>query len=108
MFINIVRQTYFTMQTFYLAMVHNPHVQKRAQEELDRVVGQGRLPNFSDRASLPYICAIVKECLRFIVVVPLGVAHATTEDDVYDGHFIPKGAIVMANQWSASSLRLPD
>ncbi|EMD35350.1 hypothetical protein CERSUDRAFT_157058 [Gelatoporia subvermispora B] len=93
--------TYFTMQTFYLAMVHHPHIQKRAQEELDRVVGQGRLPNFSDRASLPYICAIVKECLRFVVVVPLGVAHSTTEDDVYDGHFIPKGAIVMANQWSA-------
>ncbi|EMD35342.1 hypothetical protein CERSUDRAFT_53277 [Gelatoporia subvermispora B] len=92
--------TFFTLKTFYAAMVLHPDVQKRAQEELARVVGPERLPEFADREHLPYVCALVKECLRWITIVPLGVAHATSEDNVYDGYFIPKGTIVMANQWA--------
>jgi hypothetical protein len=42
-----------------LAMIEYPETQRLAQEELDRVVGRGRLPTFSDRASLPYINAMV-------------------------------------------------
>jgi len=38
-----------------------PEVQRRAQDELDRVVGRARLPTFSDMKHLPYIQAIVKE-----------------------------------------------
>jgi len=29
----------------------------------------------------------------------LGVPHMSTEDDEYDGYFIPKGTIVMGNIW---------
>jgi cytochrome P450 len=46
---------------FVLAMVLYPDVQKKAQEELDRVVGSDRLPLFSDRPSLPYMEALAKE-----------------------------------------------
>lgn len=49
-----------------------PEVQKAAQEELDRVVGQNRLPSFKDRQDLPYINALVKETLRWNPAVPLG------------------------------------
>lgn len=28
-----------------------------------------------------------------------GVAHATTEDDEYDGYFIPKGSLVIGSTW---------
>jgi cytochrome P450 len=49
-------------------MVCHPEIQEKAQEELDRVVGQGQLPDFSDEASLPYIRALVKETLRYDVV----------------------------------------
>jgi hypothetical protein len=31
-----------------------------------------------------------------------GVAHASTIDDVYEGYFIPKGSIVIANTWYES------
>ena len=41
-----------------------PEVQKRAQEEIDRVIGKGRLPEFKDRDSLPYVVALIDECLR--------------------------------------------
>lgn len=53
-------------------MVLYPEVFQRAREEVDRVVGLNRLPDFEDRASLPYISAIVKESLRWNPVAPLG------------------------------------
>lgn len=55
-----------TLASFFLAIVTHPEVQVKAQEELDRVVGQARLPDFSDRISLPYVNAIVKEVLRSV------------------------------------------
>jgi cytochrome P450 len=76
-----------------------PDVQKRAHAEIDRVIGRARLPAFSDRPDLAYIDGICKELLRWRLVLPLGVAHATTEDDVYGGYFIPKGTTVLPNTW---------
>ena len=49
-----------------------PEVQKKAQAEIDSVVGQNRLPDFHDRPSLPYINAVVKESTRWNVVLPFG------------------------------------
>ncbi|KAJ7720782.1 cytochrome P450 [Mycena metata] len=88
--------------TFILAMLHAPHVRKIAQEELDRVVGTDRLPTYADQDSLPYVTAIVKESLRWELVIPLGVPHRAMQDDVYEGYFIPKGTTVIANQWGIS------
>jgi cytochrome P450 len=57
---------------FTLAMVQNPHVWKRAQAEIDAVLGMDRLPDFEDRPSLPYVEAILRETMRWQPVVPLG------------------------------------
>ncbi|KAF8547893.1 cytochrome P450, partial [Imleria badia] len=54
-----------TLQTFLLTMFMFPEKQKKAQEELDHVVGTERLPTFDDRPSLPYIEAIISECFRW-------------------------------------------
>ena len=58
--------------TFALAMVKHPHVWKRAQAEIDAVVGTDRLPDFDDRSSLPFIDAIIREVLRWRPMLPLG------------------------------------
>ncbi len=73
-----------------LLMVLHPEVQAKAHEEIDRVVGRHRLPNFGDRDSLPYVNAIVKEVLRWYPVSPLGLPHRLTQDDWYNGYFLPK------------------
>lgn len=65
-------QTVSAVQTFFLAMALYPDVQRKAQAELDAVVGGSRLPDFSDRDSLPYINALVKESMRWNQVTPLG------------------------------------
>ncbi|KAI0712466.1 cytochrome P450 98A3 [Earliella scabrosa] len=89
-----------TMQRFFLAMNLHPDVQKKAQAELDAVVGPNRLPELSDRDQLPYVTAIVKETLRWYPAVPLGVAHCTVADDVYRGFLIPAGATIVVNAWA--------
>ncbi|KAG1792683.1 cytochrome P450 [Suillus plorans] len=81
-----------TLQTFLLAMVLYPDVQARARAEFDQAVKHDRMPCLDDRASMPYLDAILREVLRWHPVVPLGIPHATSNDDVYDGYFIPKGS----------------
>ncbi|KAG6845597.1 hypothetical protein H0H87_006650 [Tephrocybe sp. NHM501043] len=84
---------------FFLAMTLYPEAAKKAHAEIDSVIGSDRLPTLEDRAHLPYVDALVKEVFRWHAVVPLGGPHSSTEDDVHDGYFIPKGSIVMANVW---------
>ncbi|KAI0063312.1 cytochrome P450 [Artomyces pyxidatus] len=88
------------LYTLFLVLVRDPSVQARAQAELDAATGGSRLPEFEDRPSLPYIDAICKELLRWKMISPLAFPHATTEDDEYQGYFIPKGSFVIANAWS--------
>ncbi|KAH9996919.1 cytochrome P450 [Russula vinacea] len=88
-----------TLAWWTRAMVAHPEIQKRAQDELDTVVGRSRTPTFADAPNLPYIQALVKESLRWRPVLPLGIPHTTTEDDWYEGMFIPKGTLCMVNLW---------
>ncbi|KIJ40995.1 hypothetical protein M422DRAFT_172679 [Sphaerobolus stellatus SS14] len=94
--------TVSALTSFILAMVLHPEVQARAQAELDSFIKGERLPDYSDRAEekTPYLDAVVSEVLRWNPVTPLGVAHAVTEDDTYDGYFIPKGTVMLPNQWA--------
>lgn len=108
-----------------MAMCLYPEVQKKGQAELDAVLN-GRLPDFNDHPSLPYIQAIAKETMRWQLVAPLGkevltslftpfylfiypcleriyhpgLPHMATNSDEYDGYYIPKGTIVIGNAWS--------
>ena len=81
-------------------MLAYPGTQARAQAELDAVVGRARPPTFADYPHLPYIRAMVKEILRWGMVAPQAVPHSVSEDDWYEGMFIPKGTICIANVWS--------
>ncbi|KAG2043176.1 cytochrome P450 [Suillus americanus] len=91
--------TVATINSFFLAMTLFPDVQKKAQAEIDAVVGPDRLPSFADQGSLPYIEALAKETLRWHAVVPTGFPHCASEDDIHDGYYIPKGSVVIPNIW---------
>ncbi|KIK95116.1 hypothetical protein PAXRUDRAFT_407308 [Paxillus rubicundulus Ve08.2h10] len=87
------------LHTLILAMVLHPEVQAKAHAELDAVVGQGMVPTFGDRTQLPYLQAVICETMRWNPVATLGVPHATTQSDVYEGYYIPKGSTVIFNIW---------
>ncbi|KAH7093538.1 putative cytochrome P450 oxidoreductase [Paraphoma chrysanthemicola] len=90
-----------TLVGFIQAMLLFPDAQRKAQEELDRVVGPERMPTMEDEQSLPYIRCCTKESLRWMPTTILGaVPHATTQDDYYNGYLIPRNAGVMNNVWS--------
>ena len=80
-------------------MVLHPDVVRKAQGELDRIIGSERLPELSDWDKLPYISALMKELLRWACPFPFGIPKRTMEDDVYKGYFIPVGATVVENVW---------
>ncbi|KAF7976439.1 hypothetical protein HWV62_6871 [Athelia sp. TMB] len=92
--------TVSTLATFVLAMLQHPHVQAAAQSELARVLGAGAAPTLSDEAALPYLAAVMKECLRWEPVAPIGVPHRLLADDVYGEYHLPRGAIVIPNTWA--------
>ncbi|KAG1729369.1 cytochrome P450 [Suillus lakei] len=102
MYIGGIDASTSTLQTFLLAMVLYPEVQARARAEINQVVAHDKMPCIDDRASLPYLDAILREVLRWYPPIPLGMAHTTSSDDVYGGYFIPKGVVVMVNQWALS------
>ncbi|CAE7149731.1 unnamed protein product [Rhizoctonia solani] len=88
-----------TVLVLIMAMAMHPEIQAKAQAEIDSVLQGVRLPEISDRDSLPYIECIVKEVFRWKSVVPLGLPHVSTQDDTYRGYFIPSGTPVIANIW---------
>lgn len=88
-----------TMNAFFLAMSMFPEVQRKAQEEIDHVVGTSRLPSFSDRGNLPYVCAIIEEAQRWHPITVMGLAHATDKEDFISGYRIPKGSLLLPAIW---------
>ena len=73
-------QTTSILLTIFFALSLYPSIQRKAQAELDAVVGPHRLPDFSDRESLVYLEAIIKEAMRWMPSAPLGLTHCTRED----------------------------
>ncbi|KAJ7604491.1 cytochrome P450 [Roridomyces roridus] len=86
------------LNSFILCMVAYPEALKKAQEEMDRVVGQDRVPNLSDLQNLPYVRAVILETHRFRPVAPLLFPHATT----YKNYSIPAGSTIFVNYWGIS------
>lgn len=90
-----------TLITFVLACCAFPETLLPAWEELDRVVGPHRSPQFDDEPNMPYIKAFVKEVFRWRSVAIIGgQPHAPTQDDYYKGYYIPKGTWVQGNVWA--------
>lgn len=91
---------------FLLAMTLYPDAQKKAQGEIDRVVGNARLPTYDEcvstrragraplfltirychsRKDLPYIDALLKEVYRYEIETPLSLPRILGQDEVYNG-----------------------
>jgi cytochrome P450 len=75
------------------------YVAPSLKHELTHPTEPDRLPSFADRPALPYLDAVVSECLRWNPVGNVSLAHYLTEDDVYRGWRVPKGTTVLANIW---------
>ncbi|KAJ1300072.1 hypothetical protein OPQ81_002554 [Rhizoctonia solani] len=102
LFVGGVDTTANTLLAFVVAMILYPDAQQKAQDEIDTVIGASRLPGLGDQTQLPFTKRLIQEILRWCPVVPIGVPHATTNEDTYQGFRIPKGAMVIGNIWAMS------
>jgi coumaroylquinate(coumaroylshikimate) 3'-monooxygenase len=81
-------------------LIRNPRVQRKAQEELDRVIGTEAVAEEADFARLPYLRSVVKEALRLHPPTPLMLPHKAIQDVRIGGYNVPKGAVVHVNVWA--------
>ncbi|KAJ6569369.1 cytochrome P450 [Mycena capillaripes] len=87
----------------FLAMALYPDIQATARAEIDKVLNDGRMPQLSDRCSLPYLECVMREVLRWNPIALLGgLPHLLIKDDIYGDYHISAGSIVMVNVWSAT------
>ncbi|CEL53482.1 O-methylsterigmatocystin oxidoreductase OS=Aspergillus flavus (strain ATCC 200026 / FGSC A1120 / NRRL 3357 / JCM 12722 / SRRC 167) GN=ordA PE=2 SV=1 [Rhizoctonia solani AG-1 IB] len=92
--------TALLLLSFIAAMVLNPDVQARAQQEIDTELGSGVLPEVSDRERLPYVNRLILEVMRWRPVLPIAIPRRCFQDDMYRGYNIAKGTIVIGNVWA--------
>ncbi|MCJ1231328.1 hypothetical protein MMC12_008005 [Toensbergia leucococca] len=88
-----------TLLVFMQAMTQWPHVQRKAQQEIDSVMGEDRSPLWADSPNLPYVNQVIKEAMRWRAVAPMAFPHSLQKDDHVDGMFIPKGSTIIINAW---------
>ncbi|PQE29333.1 cytochrome p450 protein [Rutstroemia sp. NJR-2017a WRK4] len=108
LFVAALDTTSATIIMFVLSMTLNPHVQEKAWRELDTLVGRDRLPTLNDRERMPYLEHMLQEVYSCedSRLISAGIPHKSSEDDVYDGMFIPKAPDLLI--YHPSSLVIPN
>lgn len=82
----------FLVQRFLI----QPEALAKMQEEIDELVGAGRLPELDDRIKLPYTEACIREVMRLETLVPSSIPHCALRDTKIQGYEIPKGTFSFA------------
>jgi cytochrome P450 len=91
--------TTITVEWALSELINNPDVLRRAQEEMDAVVGKDRLADESDIPNLPYLQAVAKEAMRLHPTAPL-VVRQSPEKCKVGGYDVPARARVFVNVWA--------
>lgn len=86
-----------TVEWALAELIRNPQVQRKAQAELDAVIGTDRVLTELDFPRLPYLAAITKESLRLHPPTPLMLPHKCTQHVKIQGYDIPQGTVVHCN-----------
>ncbi|XP_019206870.1 cytochrome P450 2J2 isoform X2 [Oreochromis niloticus] len=106
-----------TLRWALVFMMTYPEIQEKVQAEIDRVVGQSRLPTLADRPNLPYTDAVIHETQRVGNIIPLGLPKMASKDSTLGGYFIPKGTAVTTvlssvlfdkNEWETPDVFNPE
>ncbi|KAK4270182.1 hypothetical protein QN277_023256 [Acacia crassicarpa] len=91
--------TAITLSWALSLLLNHPHVLKKAQHELDTIVGTHKWVQESDIKDLQYLHAIIKETFRLYPPAPLTGIREAMEDCFVGGYYVPKGTRLFINIW---------
>ncbi|XP_053577641.1 cytochrome P450 2G1 isoform X2 [Bombina bombina] len=83
-----------TLTYSLLILMKYPKILANVQDEIDKVIGQNRVPKLQDRNQMPYTEAVIHEIQRYIDLIPMGAPRKTTQDVQFKGYTLPKGTNV--------------
>ncbi|CAN5972814.1 unnamed protein product [Sphagnum jensenii] len=89
-----------TLEWVMAELLRHPDIMKRAQEELDTIVGTNRLVSESDLQHLPYLQAILKETFRIHPPGPLLLPHRSIQPCQVEGYYLPTNTRLIVNLWA--------
>ncbi|XP_074905065.1 cytochrome P450 2K1-like [Buteo buteo] len=105
-----------TLNWGFLLMLKYPEIQRKVQEEIERVIGSNP-PRIKHRTQMPYTDAVIHEIQRFANILPLNLPHETVADVTLKGYFIPKGTYIIPllasvlqdkSQWEKPDMFYPE
>ncbi|KAF2071610.1 hypothetical protein CYY_007081 [Polysphondylium violaceum] len=97
-----IETTSSAIEWSFIFLANYPDIQQKVFDEIQSIVGRDKSLKLSHRPSTPFLNAFIKELLRIRTVSPYAIPRSCTEDIIIDGHFIPKGAQILPNQYGAS------
>eukprot|EP00252_Welwitschia_mirabilis_P026281 TRINITY_DN854_c0_g2_i1.p1 TRINITY_DN854_c0_g2~~TRINITY_DN854_c0_g2_i1.p1 ORF type:complete len:504 (-),score=79.75 TRINITY_DN854_c0_g2_i1:21-1532(-) len=92
--------TTITIEWAMAELIRNPSALKKAQTEIDQVVGKGKIIDETDIEDLEYLQAVIKETLRLHSPAPLLVPHRAEKSCEIGGFVVPKDAQIIVNFWA--------
>ncbi|XP_057451873.1 geraniol 8-hydroxylase-like [Lotus japonicus] len=89
-----------TLEWAMAELLQNEKAMSKAKQEMDQIIGKGKLVEESDVARLPYLQAVIKETFRLHLPVPFLIPRRANANVEICGYTIPKDAHVLVNVWA--------
>ena len=81
-------------------LLNHPEALKKAQAEIDEVVGNSRLITAEDVPRLGYLHCVINETLRMYPAAPLLLPHESSADCKVGGYDVPRGTLLIVNAYA--------
>ncbi|KAK1423389.1 hypothetical protein QVD17_18691 [Tagetes erecta] len=88
-----------TLEWAMAEILRNPRIMTKVKEELEQVIGKGKMVKEDHVLRLPYLSCIVKETLRLHPPAPFLIPRKVVKQVQLMGYTIPQGTQVLVNAW---------
>ncbi|KAM3376339.1 6,7,8-trihydroxycoumarin synthase [Capsicum galapagoense] len=82
------------------ALIKNPKIMKKVQEEIRKSIGNKGIVNEDDVQNMPYLKAVIKEAFRLYPPLPILLPRETMHKSILEGYEIQPKTIIYVNSWA--------